>query len=112
MELSRRKEGDISVIIVEGRLDAVTSPEFEREIKAFLNQGEYVLIIDFKDVDYISSAGLRSILAATKQFKEKNGKLCLISLKDAVKEVFDISGFSSIIPIYAKLESALSDIKG
>ena len=70
-----------------------------------------MLVIDLKDLEYISSAGLRSILAITKQIKEKHGTLFLSSLQAAVKEVFDISGFNAIIPIYATLESAMNDIK-
>ena len=66
-------------------------------------------VIDFAGLDYISSAGLRVILATTKKLKEKEGKLLLSSLKDIVKEVFEISGFTAIIPIYDSVETALTD---
>jgi anti-anti-sigma factor len=110
MEISRRKVKDAVVVSVKGRLDAVTSPDFEKELKEVIAQGETLLILDFGHLDYISSAGLRTILATTKRLKEKQGKLYLSSLKDRVKEVFEISGFSAIIPVYESPDLALSKI--
>jgi anti-anti-sigma factor len=107
MEIKKRKEKTATVVSVKGRLDAVSSPGFEKELAALIAEGERFLVVDFAEVDYISSAGLRSILATTKKLKEKEGKLFLAALKDVVKEVFEISGFASIIPIYESVESAL-----
>ena len=73
-----------------------------------MDQGEKVVIVDFAGLDYISSAGLRSILSASKKLKGKEGSILLASLKDIVKEVFEISGFSTILPIYESVEIALS----
>ena len=110
MEIDKRKEENAIVVSVRGRMDAVSSPEFEKELAQLMAEGGKVFIIDFGGLDYISSAGLRSILATAKKLKEKEGKLLLSVLKDVVKEVFDISGFSSIIPIYDSVESALEGI--
>jgi len=110
MEMSRRKEKNAVVLSVKGRLDAVTSPDFERELTGLIAQGETLFVLDFGKLDYISSAGLRSVLATTKRLKEKQGKLFLSSLRDVVKEVFEISGFSAIIPVYESLDLALSKI--
>jgi len=110
MEISRRKEKNTVVVSVTGRLDAVTSPDFEKELTGLIAQGETLFVLDFGKLDYISSAGLRSVLATTKRLKEKQGKLFLATLKDVVKEVFEISGFSAIIPIYESPDLALSKI--
>ena len=110
MQITRRKEKNAIVVCVEGRLDAVTSPDFEKELTGLIAQGETLFVLDFGKLDYISSAGLRSVLATTKRLKEKQGKLFLATLKDVVKEVFEISGFSAIIPIYESLDLALSKI--
>jgi stage II sporulation protein AA (anti-sigma F factor antagonist) len=107
MEIRQRKEKDAVVVSIKGRLDASSSPQFEKELAAVMDEGERLLVVDFGELEYISSAGLRSILATTKKLKEKGGKLLLCALKDVVKEVFEISGFSSIIPIYGSIESAL-----
>ena len=110
MEIVKRKEKDAMVISVKGRLDAVTSPVLEKDLTELMAGGEKFLVVDLGDLDYISSAGLRTILASTKRLKEKQGKLLLASLKSVVKEVFEISGFSSIIPIYESVDSALSSL--
>ena len=110
MEFNARKEERALVLSVKGRMDATTSPEFEKEIMELINQGEKDFIIDLSELDYISSAGLRSILSTVKKLKVKEGKLFLAALKGVVKEVFEISGFSTIIPIYESVESALSEI--
>ncbi len=108
MELTNRKEGNALVISVKGRMDAVTSPEFEKSVETLMGDGESVFVIDLADLDYISSAGLRSILALAKKLKTGGGSLHLAALQAAVKEVFDISGFSSIIPISESVEAAIS----
>ena len=110
MEIQKKKEKEAVVVSVKGRLDAVSSPEFEKELAALMAEGESIFILDFGSLDYISSAGLRSILAATKKLKEKKGKLLLAPLKEVVKEVFDISGFSAIIPIHDTVEAALAEV--
>ncbi len=75
-----------------------------------IEEGEVNFIVDFEELDYISSAGLRSILVTAKKLKSTNGKLLLTKLKDVVKEVFEISGFSKIIPIYDSMDAALEQI--
>jgi anti-sigma B factor antagonist len=65
------------------------------------------MIIDFKNLDYISSAGLRVILKATKALKREDGKIMLCDMQDYVKEVFEISGFDSLLPIVGSMGDAL-----
>ena len=110
MEISKRKEKDALVISLMGRLDAVTSPVLEKDLTDLMAGGERFLVLDLGDLDYISSAGLRSILVVVKRLKEKQGKLLLASLKSVVREVFEISGFSTIIPIFESVNSALSSV--
>ena len=111
MELNAIKEDKVTIVSVKGRLDAITSPDFSVRLTELIEKGDNSFIIDFKELDYISSAGLRSILAAAKSLKEKNGGLVLCALKDVVNEVFEVSGFNAIIPIKDSLETALSDFK-
>jgi anti-sigma B factor antagonist/stage II sporulation protein AA (anti-sigma F factor antagonist) len=110
MEISKRKDKDALVISLKGRLDVVTSPVFEKDLTDLMAGGERFLVLDLGDMDYISSAGLRSILVVVKRLKEKQGKLLLASLKSVVREVFEISGFSTIIPIFESVDSALSSV--
>ena len=71
------------------------------------NSGRENMVVDFKDLDYISSAGLRVILKATKAIKREDGQIMLCSMQDYVKEVFEIAGFDSFLPIVATIDDAL-----
>ncbi len=108
MEIVKKKEKDALVISLRGRLDAVTTPVLDRDLAELMAGGEKFVVLNLRDLDYISSAGLRSILAATKRLREKQGRLHLASLKNVVREVFDISGFSSIIPVFETVDGAIS----
>ncbi|HSR11992.1 MAG TPA: STAS domain-containing protein [Thermodesulfobacteriota bacterium] len=108
MEILKRKEKDALVISIRGRLDAVTTPLLDKDLTELMAGGEKFVVLNLRDLDYISSAGLRTILAATKKLREKQGRLHLASLKSVVREVFDISGFSSIIPVFETVDGAVS----
>ena len=110
MKIEKKQENEATVVSVKGRMDAVSSPEFEKEMTVLLAEGNNVLILDLVALDYISSAGLRVILTITKKLKEKDGKLFIAGIKGMVKEVFEISGFRSVIPIVDSVESCRSQI--
>ena len=110
MEIETRKQENATVVKVTGKMDAVSSPELEKELVQLMAEGEKNFVVDLAELDYISSAGLRVILATAKRLKDKEGKILLASLQDMVKEVFEISGFSAIIPIYESVEFALAHV--
>ncbi len=110
MEIATRKEQKGMVVSVKGRLDAVTAPELEKNLFDLIAQGEYALVLDFQGLEYISSAGLRSILAAAKKLKEKQGTMLFSGLRDAVAAVFKISGFLSIFRTFDSEAAALAEI--
>lgn len=97
-----------AVIRIFGRLDAISAPDFEQECNSRIAQGHTHLVADFSQVNYLSSAGLRSILAITKRLKPLGGKLAVCCLQPMVHEVFSVSGFACYVPIYATLEEALA----
>ena len=107
MEIIETKQGEASVFKILGRLDSNTSPELEDRITETVNNGTTNMVIDFESLEYISSAGLRIILKTTKDLKRQNGQLILCSMQDYVREVFEISGFDSFLPIVANLDAAL-----
>jgi len=104
------KQKDCLLITVEGRMDAVTTPEFEQKLGGWIDEGEIRFIVDFAGLDYISSAGLRGILTSVKRLKAEGGQIVLTSLRGTVKEVFEISGFITIIPVYESVEAALQEM--
>jgi len=108
MELSVKNEDKGTLVSVTGRMDAVSSPEFEKELARLIDEGNINFVVDLAGLDYISSSGLRSILVTAKKLKGKNGQILLASLQAVVKEVFEISGFSAIIPIHESVEEAMA----
>ena len=98
---------NIRVVRLQGRLGEVSAPQFEDEMKKFITAGETRFIVDLAGVEYISSAGLRSILSTAKDLKEQDGSIFLSGITGAVKEVFDISHFSDIFRIYGSVPEAL-----
>jgi anti-anti-sigma factor len=90
-----------------GRIDSNTGPAFEREILQQIDGGQRRLLLDFGDLLYISSAGLRIVLLAAKRMKGAGGRLVLCSLNPQIAEVFEISGFSRILDILPSRDAAL-----
>ncbi|MBR1470908.1 MAG: STAS domain-containing protein, partial [Lachnospiraceae bacterium] len=91
------KNGTSLTIYVEGRLDTTTAPELERELKTALDDVKD-LTFNFGQLEYISSAGLRVIMSAQK-IMSKQGTMVITNASDEVKEIFEVTGFSSIITI-------------
>ncbi len=110
METHVTKEGNAIVMSLRGRLDAVTSSQFETSLSDWISKGNKNFLLNFTDLEYISSAGLRSILATSKKLKETQGKIFLTGLHGPVEDVFNISGFLSIFRVFASAEAALKEI--
>jgi len=110
MEINAKKEKNAMVVSVKGRMDAVTAPEFERNLSDLMVKGETAFLVSLNELEYISSAGLRSILSIAKKLKEKQGKILFTGLKGPVEEVFKISGFYSIFKIVDSEEAAFKEI--
>lgn len=98
------------LVSVTGRMDAVSSPEFEKELGKLIDENNVNFVVNLKELNYISSSGLRTVLITAKKLKGKNGRILLASLQTVVKEIFEISGFSAIIPIYESVEEAIESL--
>ncbi len=96
MEISKRQTGSLLELAVIGRLDTTTAPQLETEIKMLDGVTEFVL--DFEKLEYISSAGLRVLLAAQKTMN-KQGSMVIKNVCADIMEVFEITGFSDILTI-------------
>ena len=107
MEIIEEIKNNVSIFKLNGRLDSNTSQGFEKKIFQAISDGSKNMIVDFKDLDYISSAGLRVILKATKAIKREDGRIMLCSMQDYVKEVFEIAGFDSFLSIVGTMDDAL-----
>jgi anti-anti-sigma factor len=108
MQFDVKKEESRTVVVISGRMDAVTAPEAEKGFSAVVDGGVKEMAIDLKDLEYISSAGLRSLLALAKRLKTEQGSMVFANLQGHVMEVFKISGFYSLFTICDSVEEALS----
>ena len=107
MEIIEEKIENHLVISPRGRIDSSAAGDFEAKLIEIIDKGAKTLIIDFSQVAFVSSAGLRVLLIAAKKVKPYGGKVTLSGLSEDVQEVFDISGFSSIFTICKTREEAL-----
>ncbi len=87
------------VIKVEGRVDTTTAKEFEAEVKKVIEANCIDIVVDCSELSYVSSSGLRVFLILQKGVKRKNGKLTIVNMTPAIKEIFKITGFISIFDI-------------
>ena len=97
MNITKSMNGSTLNIALEGRLDTVTAPDLEQELKGSMDSAE-ALVLDFAKLDYISSAGLRVLLSAHKVMSKKGG-MKVVNVNEIVNEVFDVTGFADILDI-------------
>ncbi len=107
MEIIEEIQSGINIYRLKGRLDANTAQRLEEKLFQAISDGSKRMIVDFKDLNYISSDGLRVILRVTKAIKREEGQIMLCCMRDYVKEVFEIAGLGSLLPIVATMEEAL-----
>lgn len=108
MNIFESRQKDIVVLAVYGKLDAATSSAFDEKLLHLLEKGEKNFLIDFAHLDYISSAALRLLLLLARNATASGGKVAFTSLQNAVREVFEISGFTKIFPVYASQDEAVA----
>ena len=96
MVIAKKTEGDRMIIAVTGRVDTTTAPELDAGLKL---AGNKTLTLDLSGVPYMSSAGLRCLLTAQKTMMAGGGSITIVGVQAAVREVLDITGFSSILTL-------------
>ncbi len=97
MNITTDKNGSELNVALEGRLDTTTSPELESKLEGEL-EGITALTFDFEKLEYLSSAGLRVLLAAQK-IMNKQGKMVIHNVNNTIKEIFEVTGFSNILVV-------------
>ena len=107
MGISVKTVNDVKVLAFQGSLDTQTAPNAELQLTRMVEEGDTKILVNLEKLDYISSAGLRVLLATAKKLKTTGGELRICSLNELVTEVFDISGFDMILPISASESEAL-----
>ena len=97
MEITKSVQNDSVCLALAGRLDTITSPELERELQDVLPEAKE-LVLDFEKLEYISSSGLRLILAAQKVMS-KQGEMRITHVNETIMEIFEVTGFVDILTI-------------
>lgn len=107
MNITIRDISDIKVAQLEGELDTITAPEAETALNRLMAQGVKKILLSFENLDFIASSGLRILLATAQRLKGDGGELRVCSLNETVQEVFDISGFSTLLSVFENEKEAL-----
>lgn len=108
MEILVKEMKRVTLVEVSGRIDHETSPELEETLEKLIEDSNYNLVIDLGNVDYISSRGLRALLAARKRARRWNrGDLRLANVQEYVRETFELVGFTKLFDMYDDLVEAV-----
>lgn len=99
MDIEIKKDGGALDVAVSGRLDTATAPELDSALKQEITDAVSALTVDLAELDYISSAGLRVLLAAQKQMNATGGSMRVLHPNEVVLEIFDVTGFDEILTI-------------
>ena len=107
MEINQETIGEATILVPLARVDSSTAKAFEARVLAVVNTAAPKIIIDFSELNYISSAGLRVVLVGAKMTRGTR-KFVLCGMKPHIREVFDVSGFAKILSIYPDRAAALA----
>jgi anti-sigma B factor antagonist len=98
---------EITLMAVKGFIDTTTAPEFEKQFLTVLGEKKFKLVVDLKDVNYISSAGWGIFISEIKRIRNQKGDLVLVGMNPEVSEVFELLEFNTILKSFPNVESAV-----
>ena len=110
MEITTRDQDSVMVVDFSGNLDTNTAADAEAHFRNLIEQGATKILANFQNLEYISSAGLRVLLATAKKMKTSGGEFRLCNLNEMATEVFEMSGFSTILSVFKTESDALSGL--
>ena len=113
MEITHKSLTRVDVLTLTGRMDASSAPELEQQIDQLFDQGRYRIVLDLSGLEYIASPGLRVLIEARKRARDRKlndlegGDVRIANLPSRIKEVFDLTGFTSLFEIYSDTTAAV-----
>jgi anti-anti-sigma factor len=110
MKIAEEQAGGITVVAIDGRIDSNTAKSLEEKLTGLFKSGRNRVIVDCKQLAYITSAGLRVLLLAAKLADKSQGKLALCSMSVEVRRVFDLGEMSDLFAIYPSREEGLAKL--
>jgi anti-sigma B factor antagonist len=108
MEIATKEHNRVSIMAVSGRVDSATAPDLENSLKKLVESDKTQIVLDLKDVEYMSSAGLRAMVSTLKAVKRVNGDLRLANPSPRVEEVLRLAGLTSIFSIHPTQDEAVA----
>lgn len=106
MQLTQETADFCSILRVEGRLDTATYGTLDAKLAEMMSGGASKILLDCQNLEYVSSSGLRVLLTVLKKMTASNGTFVLCGLQDNILEIFEISGFTGLFPIYPGRDDA------
>ena len=98
--------GAVDVIVLRGTIDALTAPKVIEAFAKHINDGHPYVVVDFANVEFMSSAGLRALLASVKEARGKGGDLRIAAVPATIEKILKMAGFYTIIKVYASAAEA------
>jgi anti-sigma B factor antagonist len=111
IEINQTQSGNMLILSLSGKIDAMTSKELEAALNSLTGHDGVNIVLDMGGVEYISSSGLRILMAALNRVRQSHGDLVLTSLQPMVMEVFEITGIKRFFSIYPNKSDALNSLK-
>jgi anti-sigma B factor antagonist len=113
MNVEHRRLNRVDLVAVSGRIDAATAPQLKQQIEALFEEGRYRIVLDLEKLEYVSSPGLRVLIEARKKARDwkitdlEGGDIRIANLPPRIKEVFDLTGFTSLFELYSDTVEAV-----
>ncbi len=107
MEISTKEMKRVSLVSVSGRVDSATAPDFEKALQTLIQANRCQIVVDLKDVEYMSSAGLRGLVSSLKAAKAGGGDLRIAQPSQRVREVLELAGLNTIFTTYDDVTEAV-----
>jgi anti-anti-sigma factor len=108
MQIAQHESNGVTILAVSGRIDATVAEAFKQKLLAAIGDKPVRLLLDFAQVEFISSIGLRVLVIAAKRVAAVRGQLLFCCLEGPVREVFELAGFTAVAKVYANREAALA----
>jgi anti-sigma B factor antagonist len=108
LSLTTRTEGDRTVVSVGGEIDVYTAPTLREQLVDLVNAGQYHLVVDMEDVEFLDSTGLGVLVGGLKRVRAHEGSLRLVCTQERILKIFRITGLTKVFPIHDSVADAVA----
>lgn len=108
LNIQTSKQGEFSIISVEGEVDVFTAPKLREQLIGLVDRGEYKIVVDLEQVEFLDSTGLGVLVAGLKRVKTQSGLLAIACTKEKILKIFRVTGLTKVFPIYDSVDEAIS----